>query len=415
MLTMLLTVSLTIPYLGPERFGIWMTIASFAGMLSFLDLGVGNALTNRVAHVASSGDQAELRQTISSGVRVLFLVGLLASTVMTISATLVPWNKLIKVDNLELYEEIRLTGVYFGGLFGLHLVVGGIQRVFHGLQRAFTAHMVTTLGSILSLLAIWTATQAETGIPGLLLSSFGVQLTTSSLLLIILIKNNLLGNTRSLTKLLNDGKYLFQSGGLFFLLQISTMVGWGADSLIIANRIGVADVAIFAITQRVFQFASQPLAILNAPLWGAYADANARNDVNYIMHTLKKSVIGTAATGIFLSCLVLAISENLIAAWTSNTVSAPRPLLVAFAVWTFVEATGSAFSIFLNGCNILKPQIILTFFLIAAAIPLKLAAVVSFGTTGMVTSYICIYLLVHFILYGIIFREKIFGGLKKHE
>lgn len=51
MLVMVLSVTLTIPYLGAERFGVWMTIASFAGMLSFLDLGVGNALTNRVSYV----------------------------------------------------------------------------------------------------------------------------------------------------------------------------------------------------------------------------------------------------------------------------------------------------------------------------------------------------------------------------
>lgn len=42
MLAMVLSVSWTVPYLGPERFGAWMTIASLAAVLSFLDLGVGN-------------------------------------------------------------------------------------------------------------------------------------------------------------------------------------------------------------------------------------------------------------------------------------------------------------------------------------------------------------------------------------
>ena len=40
MIAMIFTVKLTVPYLGAERFGVWMTIASFAGMLSFMDLGV---------------------------------------------------------------------------------------------------------------------------------------------------------------------------------------------------------------------------------------------------------------------------------------------------------------------------------------------------------------------------------------
>jgi len=71
---MVLSVSLTLPYLGAERFGIWMTIASFAGMLSFLDLGVGNALANKVAHAAIHADQHSLRSLISGGLGFLFLL-----------------------------------------------------------------------------------------------------------------------------------------------------------------------------------------------------------------------------------------------------------------------------------------------------------------------------------------------------
>ncbi|MDP3759115.1 MAG: hypothetical protein Q8R01_01205 [Ramlibacter sp.] len=40
LVVMVLTVGLTIPYLGAERFGVWMTIASFVGMFS--DLISGN-------------------------------------------------------------------------------------------------------------------------------------------------------------------------------------------------------------------------------------------------------------------------------------------------------------------------------------------------------------------------------------
>jgi len=44
-----------------------MTIASFVGMLTFLDLGVGNALTNKVAEAAAQDNAESLRRTISGG------------------------------------------------------------------------------------------------------------------------------------------------------------------------------------------------------------------------------------------------------------------------------------------------------------------------------------------------------------
>src|SRR6516225_8522455 len=45
-LTALITVPLTVGYLGMERYGLWMTISSVIAMLAFADLGLGNGLMN---------------------------------------------------------------------------------------------------------------------------------------------------------------------------------------------------------------------------------------------------------------------------------------------------------------------------------------------------------------------------------
>src|ERR1035441_8948081 len=44
--TQLVTVPMTLNYLGAERFGLWMAISSVVSMLAFADLGVGNGLLN---------------------------------------------------------------------------------------------------------------------------------------------------------------------------------------------------------------------------------------------------------------------------------------------------------------------------------------------------------------------------------
>src|SRR5437879_5520509 len=72
LLAILITVPLTLPYLGEERFGVWMTIASLAATLSFLDLGIGNALINHVASASAANDPPRLRQAISRGLLLLF-------------------------------------------------------------------------------------------------------------------------------------------------------------------------------------------------------------------------------------------------------------------------------------------------------------------------------------------------------
>ena len=45
----IISVPMTLHYLGAERYGLWMAISSFIAMLTFADLGVGNGLFNAVA------------------------------------------------------------------------------------------------------------------------------------------------------------------------------------------------------------------------------------------------------------------------------------------------------------------------------------------------------------------------------
>src|SRR6202521_6359178 len=44
--TSLITIPLTVHYLGNERFGLWMTISSVLSMANFADFGIGNAALN---------------------------------------------------------------------------------------------------------------------------------------------------------------------------------------------------------------------------------------------------------------------------------------------------------------------------------------------------------------------------------
>src|ERR1035437_6060231 len=54
--TSLITVRLTIRYLGVERYGLWMTITSVVSLLWFADLGMGNGLLNAIAEAHGRDD-----------------------------------------------------------------------------------------------------------------------------------------------------------------------------------------------------------------------------------------------------------------------------------------------------------------------------------------------------------------------
>lgn len=407
MVVMLLSVSWTLPYLGEERFGAWMTIASFVGMLIFLDLGIGNALTNRVANVAIQSEQAALVQTISGGLGLLFIIGVVAVILLCILTAMLPWGSIIRVKNPLILVEVREALFWFSIFFGINLFSSGIQRVFAGLQRSFEAHAASAIGSFFSLITLWWVAKNQGDIAFLLIATLGCQSATGFLLLVVLKIRGLFRFQGIALAIRAERNTLLKVGGLFLVLQIGAMVGWGADSLIISSTLGAVQVAVYSVTQRLFQFVGNPLAMINAPLWSAYADAHARGDRAFIRRTLKKSMIITAGVTVIGGGLLCVMSQELIARWTKGSISVPMTLVFVFFIWTFCEALGNSFAMMMNGCGVVREQVIAVLLLTTIALPTKLVFVNFFGVTGMLASYIVLYCAIVLILYGFIFRSNL--------
>ncbi|MDD2883274.1 MAG: oligosaccharide flippase family protein [Rhodoferax sp.] len=407
MAVMVLSVSLTIPYLGAQRFGIWMTIASFAGMLTFLGLGVGNALTNHVASRSAKSDADLLRRAVSGGLGLLFLIGLAVGAALWLLAAWLPWAKLIKVDDALLLLEAQAAAKLFALLFGLNLFTTGIQSVFAGLQRSFEVYLVSALGSVASLGVLWWAAQVQAGLPVLLAATLGIQSLSLLLLLGLLVRRKLFALGKITWAVRQETSGLIRIGGLFFVLQVGTMIGWGADALIISSALGPAAVAVYSIAQRLFQFVSQPLAMMNSPLWGAYAEAHSKGDVAFIRRTFKASMWLTLGGALSGATILFFSSEWLLHYWTGGKVLVPGLLLGLVALWTVLECCGVAFAMFLNGVQVVKQQVIVVSVFCILVLPLKIWGVSSLGLIAIPLVTMLVYASTHIYFYGFVFYSKI--------
>ena len=412
MLVMILTVSLTVQYLGAERFGVWMTIASFVGVLSFMDLGVGNALTNRVALVASKGVLEDLSHTISGGIGLLLLLGITMGVVLIGLAYLIPWDILIKVHNINLHKEVEESVLIFSGLFGLNIFASGIQRVFAGLQRNYESHFVSSFGSVAVLMGMWIATRQEAGIPVLLLVTFGLQSLSSLVLIRILYKRAQFKFSLIKSNLALESSKLIRTGGAFLLLQLGCMLTSGADSLIISSQLGVEHVAAFAIVMRLFQISTQPISILTNPLWGAYADAHARNEKVFIRKTLKLSMLTASIFATSMMFILVIFGGKIVHLWTDNTIHIPIILLVTYGLWSIIDAVGNTFGIFLNGCGLLRPQIITVLFFCTFGIAAKIILIRLYGVEAMIFGAVMSYIFISSLVYGWMFKKELMREIR---
>lgn len=414
MLLMVCTVRLTLPYLGAERFGAWMLLASFVAMLSFMDLGIGNALTNRVAAAAATDDAAALRRATSAGLLVLLAASSVIGTLLAVISHWLPWSTILRSSSSALEQETRDAALVFALTFAISMYCGGVQKVFLGIQRSFEAHLAMAAATAMALAMLWLASQQQAGITVLLATVSSAQLICAAVLTVLLVRRGMLGldpDVRS--SIAGEMPHLLRMGALFFLLQIGTMVGWGADSLIISTTLGASQVATYSVAQRLFQFASVPVGMISQPLWGAYADAHARRDHEFIRTTLRRSLLVTVPLSLLLVSVLVLIAEPVVAAWTKHTVTVPLGLLLVWAAWTVLESTAASAAMYLNGCNVVRPQVAAVLTFCAMSIPLKFLLADAYGLIGVVACTIVAYLIAVPVLYAMFFRSEVTAPLRQ--
>src|ERR1035438_2793792 len=132
--TSLITVPLTLKYLGNERFGLWMTISSVLAMASFADFGVGNGVLSNVAKAFGKDDMEGVRKTVSSGFALLNSIAILLLLSFFWTYRFVNWADFFRVASPQARSEAGPALAVFALCFALNISMDVVQRVQLGLQ-----------------------------------------------------------------------------------------------------------------------------------------------------------------------------------------------------------------------------------------------------------------------------------------
>jgi len=316
---------------------------------------------------------------------------------------------LFRLPDAALAAEARTAMFVFAILFGINLCSSGLLRILAGQQRSFEANMLSAGAAGLACLTLWWASSVQAGVPWLLLATFGVQALAGLAAGALLSRRRHLILAEAYAAFNAERAHLLRAGALFLLLQIGAMLGWGSDSVLLALLRGPGEVAAFVVGLRLFQFASQPFAMLNAPLWASYADARARGDTQFVRLTLKRSaLVSLVGAGVVSAGLWIA-GPRLIATWTQGVITIAPTVLALFAIWTVLEVIGNAFGTYLNGCGIVREQVAVMLLFCLLVLPLKVWLGSSFGGAGLLVASISAYLVVIVGSYGFVFRSRVFA------
>ena len=70
----LVVVPLTMNYISPYQYGIWITLSSVVGWLSFFDIGFGNGLKNKLVQAVAHGDFKLAKIYVSTTYAILAII-----------------------------------------------------------------------------------------------------------------------------------------------------------------------------------------------------------------------------------------------------------------------------------------------------------------------------------------------------
>jgi len=338
-LTGLITVPLTLNYLGTERYGLWMTISSIMVMMAVADFGLGNGLVNAVSQSDGRSNREAATSAVSSTFFMLSGVAALFSLVFWSVYSIVPWSRVFNVNSVQAVQEAGPTMAVFFICFALNLPLGIVQRVQIGYQEGFLSNIWQILGNVLGLVAVVIAIQFKMGLPWLLLGMSGVPTLIMGI-------NWLFHFFHQRPWLLprwshfdwKIGKALLGTGAIFMVLAIVNILGTSADNIIIAQTVGSSAVATYAVVQRLFSvtFLVQMVAV---PLWPAFSEALAKHDYVWVSRAFDR--IHTLAVVLTLAiCLtLLLLGQQIISFWAGPQIVPSFLLLAGYASYRVV--TGS--------------------------------------------------------------------------
>jgi O-antigen/teichoic acid export membrane protein len=413
--TILISVPLTLRYLGPERFGMWATISSLSTFLAFADLGIGNGMLTAIATAHGRKDHAAIRGYISSGFYLLSAISIVLLCIFSLVYQILPLNNIFNIKSEIAKAEIRpaVAAFFVGFLLSIPLTV--VQRVQMALQQGFLSSLWQCAASILGLVGLLICVHYEAGLPWLVMAMIGSPLITNVLNNIIFFKYmqpDIAPNWGACTA--TTALRIIRAGGLFFILQVVAALAYASDSLIIAHIMGVSAVAEFSVPERMFSVVTIILTTVLAPLWPAYGEAIARGDLKWVRQTLKRSIIIAAIAASMFSITLVLTGPWLIANWVGKIMIPSFDLLIAFAIWKTIEAIGNSLATFLNGAHIVGLQVAMAIFTALSAVILKFVLIESIGIAGGLWASIISYALLT-ALPVIYFMPRIFKELQARQ
>lgn len=379
----LLTIPVTLHYLGPEIFGFWMTVASISAMAMFADLGLGNGLLTRLSACAANRDYLGAKGFISTAYVSLggVSIGLLALIMLIVPS--LDWAAFLSLDDDIDSAVIRTVAILCLSAFAVTIPLSMVQRIQYAFGEAWKSNVWQVVGAAATVLAVYAAAALDAGY-GIVVSA---AVFSSPLVMLVnsffYFSRHQKIRPRFRAVSLPVAGSLLRVGLGFFVLSVLTSLSLNIDNLIVARVADLSAVSEFSVTTKLFSLLGMAITLVALPLWPANGEALARGDSTWVRKTTRKMVLLSVVLVGLGGALLVAFRDLISNIWIGEGHTISWALAINLVLCSTLLAFASPFFSVQNSVGLLRYQFIGWTMFCLFSVPLKIYLYSLLGLPGI--------------------------------
>lgn len=390
-----LSIPITVRYLGPEQFGVWVTISTTLSLLVVLDLGIASALTNLISEAYAKESRELAARYATSAFWMMMIIAAALGLIGTALWPVIPWGPVFRLEGAAkaMVASRAVAVAYAVFLFGLP--AGLAAKLLGGYQELRTANIFAAAGSVANLLAVVVVTRLHGSLPLLIGASSGAAVGANALCLVWIWSRHkpwLRPSRRYWSRAV--ARQLMTGGSQLFILQLAGLIVFNSDNFVIAHYLGPIEVTPYSVTWKLVGYAAALQIIVTPALWPAYAEAWVRGDVLWIRRTLVNVMASTMGVATAASAALLVWGKQIVRLWAGSAAVPSQSLIAAMCFWVVLSTFMGNTATVLSATNEMRLQATLSVIAAGVNLWLSILLVQRIGSLGVILGTIASYLLI---------------------
>lgn len=366
-----ISLPLYLSYLDKTSYGVWLTLSSMISWAGFFDFGLSNGLRNSLGKSLAVNNFVLARKYVSTNFILLITIITPIYLIFIFSFNHFNWTSILNAP-IEFSNNINILVFYIFTFFCIRFLSAIIFTILLVDHKSALNETLFTVINILNLLFL-----------------FFLKYTTKNSLLYLGIGNNLIMTIIPLLTMFIyfTGKYknirpsiyfidkklvrsLLNQGIGFFIIQISSLILFTTDNMIISQLFSPSDVIPYNVAYKLFNIPILVFGILITPLWSISTEAYNKNNIEWIISTTKKLLFFFTLASVAV-IIILIFSNSIYKIWLFDKVSVDLIISIFMAIFSIIQMFNTIFVTLIFSIGTIRLQTILALFVAILNIPLS--------------------------------------------